>query len=270
MKPKKYIVDTTLRDGEQSPGIAMNTAQKIKAALILDSYGVAVIEAGILAIGNVETEAVKEIVRLRKNSAVSVWCRLSEEDIKLAGLCNCDMIHLSMPVSYKQIYYKLGKNKAWVMKNLAVCVELAHSLGINVTVGFEDASRADITFMKTVVEQLLKFGVKRIRFADTVGILTPSRCSEAIADLKGAGDIEIEFHAHNDLGMAVANSIAAFNAGADYIDTTVFGIGERSGNCDFLKFITAAGRIADFGITPADAREIECRFREIINTGDYT
>ena len=240
MKLQKYIVDTTLRDGEQSPGYALTKEQKIFIAQNLDEAGVFQIEAGIPALGNYEKETLCVISDICKKAKISAWNRLSEEDIRHSFDCRPDIIHISAPVSYAQIYTKLHKNKAWIQKQLMTCVELARSNGFEVTVGFEDASRADTTFLVGLTSALLEMGVKRVRIADTVGVLTPSRTYKIISDLISYTGIEIEMHAHNDLGMAVANSISAAHAGADYIDTTLFGIGERAGNCDMQKFIFAS------------------------------
>ncbi len=256
MKALKYIVDTTLRDGEQSPGLAMNMEQKLEIARLLDEAGIYQIEAGIPAMGRIETETISRIMAMRKKSKISLWNRLKIDDIKKSMECAPDIIHMSVPVSYVLIYSKLNKNKTWVTKNLFSCVEYALSGGFEVTVGFEDASRADITFMIALAKQLKEMGVSRIRFADTVGVMTPTRTYQAIRDIVENTGVEVEMHAHNDLGMAVANSIVAAKAGSNYIDTTILGIGERAGNCDFLKFIRAAS-IYDFGVTEKTAAAVQ-------------
>lgn len=240
MKLLKHIVDTTLRDGEQSPGFALSKEKKIKIAKILDETNIFQIEAGIPALGAYEKDTLCEIVNNNNNSKISVWNRLNEDDIRHSFDCKPDIIHISAPVSYAQIYTKLHKNKAWITKYLSVCVDLALSEGYEVTVGFEDASRADSTFLMGLATSLKEMGVNRIRLADTVGVLTPFRTFKLITDLITYTGIEVEMHAHNDLGMAVANSIAAAKAGANFIDTTILGIGERTGNCDIQKFIFAS------------------------------
>jgi homocitrate synthase NifV len=135
-------------------------------------------------------------------------------------------------------------------------VEYARGRGFEVTVGFEDASRADITFMASLARQLKDLGVQRIRFADTVGILTPARTYQAVREIIEASGMEVELHAHNDLGMAVANTIMGAKAGADYLDTTISGLGERAGNCDFLKLIRAARDSFEFQIAGQEARRV--------------
>ena len=249
MKDVRHLVDTTLRDGEQSPGYALTKEQKLEIAAMLDAAGVYQIEAGIPAICAYEIDTLLEISQNKRNAKISVWNRLNESDIKHSFDCNPDIIHIGVPVSYVQIYTKLRKNKTWIIKTMASCVDLALCKGYEVTVGFEDASRADPTFMLALASTLKEMGVNRIRFADTVGVLSPTRTYETIHELISITGIEVEMHAHNDLGMAVANSLAAAKAGAKYIDTTILGIGERTGNCDFKKFISAS-ELA-FTVSPA-------------------
>ncbi len=257
MKPLKHIVDTTLRDGEQSPGIALSKEQKVFIAKLLDDAGVFQIEAGIPALGSYEKNTLCEIMGNKKNAKISVWNRLNESDIRHSFDCRPDIIHISAPVSYAQIYTKLRKNKAWIIKKLSVCIDLAKSMGYEVTVGFEDASRADITFLSTLAAIVMEMGVKRVRVADTVGVLFPSRCFGMVKDLINYTGIEVEMHAHNDLGMAVANSIAAGKAGADYVDTTLLGIGERCGNCDMRKFIYASESVFSLKISQLESIMLE-------------
>ena len=267
MKPVKHIVDTTMRDGEQSPGIAMTKEQKIKIAQILDRSGIYQIEAGIPAVNSYEIDTISSIVDSVEKTKISVWNRLVIADIEKSIECRPDIIHISAPVSYVLIYSKLNKNKAWVVKNLLSCVAFAAERGYEVTVGFEDASRADITFMTTLARQLKDLGVSRIRFADTVGILSPARANEAIREIIDYAGIGVEMHAHNDLGMAVANTIMGAKAGSDFLDTTIRGLGERAGNCDFNKLIHAAYNAFDFGISRTQANAIEKNIAEILSLG---
>ena len=262
MKPVKHIVDTTMRDGEQSPGIAMTKEQKIKIAQILDRGGIYQIEAGIPAVNTYEIDTISSIVESVEQTKISVWNRLVIGDIEKSIKCSPDIIHISAPVSYVLIYSKLNKNKAWVVKSLLSCVDFAASHGFEVTVGFEDASRADITFMTTLARQLKQLGVSRIRFADTVGVLAPTRTYEAVREIIDYAGIDVEMHAHNDLGMAVANTLMGAKAGSNFLDTTIRGLGERAGNCDFYKLIHAAYTTFDMGMTRVGADAIE---QEIVN-----
>lgn len=264
MKQKKYLIDTTLRDGEQSPGFAFSTEQKVRLAVLLDEAGIYQIEAGIPAMGDYEKDTIIKILENRKNTRISTWNRMNREDILHSFDCHPDIIHISAPMSYVHIYSKLKKNKGWLQKNLQDCVSLALDKGYAVTVGFEDASRADITFMIAVAEMLKDMGVLNIRYADTVGVLTPSRAYQAVSEIRNHTGIAVGIHAHNDLGMAVANSLEAARAGADYIDTTLFGIGERAGNCDLSQFVAASHHIFDLGLGHTEVCVLKGKGREII------
>lgn len=257
MKENKYIVDTTLRDGEQSPGIALCTRDKVKIAKLLDEIGVYEIEAGVPCLSSVEADGICEIIENTKQAKISVWSRMNSKDVKNSIACNPHIIHIGTPVSYIQIYSKLKKNKAWVQKSILECVDLAKSNGVEVTVGLEDASRSDLGFILSLIKELKKAGVNIIRLADTVGILTPSRTKEIVETIKSHSDIELEMHVHNDLGMAVANSIIGAKAGAAFIDCTLFGIGERTGNCNFYDFVHASESIFNFAMSKKQIRQIE-------------
>lgn len=264
MKQKKYLIDTTLRDGEQSPGLAFSMEQKVKLAVLLDGAGIYQIEAGIPAMGSYEKDTIIKIMENRKNARISTWNRMNKEDIMHSFDCHPDIIHISAPMSYVHIYSKLKKNKGWLQRNLQDCVSLAMDKGYPVTVGFEDASRADITFMISIAEMLKEMGVLYIRYADTVGVLTPSRAYQAVSEIRSHTGIAMGIHAHNDLGMAVANSLEAARAGADYIDTTLLGIGERAGNCNINQFILASEHIFDLGLSHNEACILNEKGREII------
>ncbi len=264
MKKKKYLVDTTLRDGEQSPGFAFSVDQKVRLAILMDRAGINQIEAGIPAMGKYEKDTICKIMENRYRARISTWNRMNTEDIRHSFECNPDIIHISAPVSYIHIYSKLKKNKVWLQKNLQECVGMALEKGYTVTVGFEDASRADISFVISIADMLREMGVKRVRLADTVGILTPSRAYQSVKEMKSHTDMEVEIHAHNDLGMAVANSLAAANSGAEYIDTTLFGMGERAGNCDLNQFLAAAERIFDMRPSRRDADILREKAGEIL------
>ena len=257
MKEIKYIVDTTLRDGEQSPGIALSTEDKIKIAKLLDDLGVYEIEAGVPCLSKMEEEGIVRIIENKKNAKISVWSRMNVEDVKKSIVCRPDIIHIGTPVSYVQIYSKLKKNKAWVTKNVLDCVQIAKREGIDITVGLEDASRSDIGFLLSLIKELKNAGVKTIRVADTVGVLTPNRTKEIVETIRSHCDIQIEMHIHNDLGMAVANSIIGAKAGADLIDCTLFGIGERTGNCNLYDFVHASESIFQFAMTKKQIRNVE-------------
>lgn len=234
------IVDTTLRDGEQSTGIALDADARVEIAKALDSLGVYQIEAGIPAMGGQEMKSIIKIMDLGLKSRISVWNRMNIADIKESMGCGRAIIHICVPASDIQLQHKLNKDRNWVVQNMNKCVCAAKEKDYEVVVEIEDASRADISFVKELIVNAKNEGAERIRYADTVGILYRKKIFDDITELRQATDIDFEIYAHNDLGMAVANSIAAVNAGAEYVDTTICGIGERAGNCSFTKFVQAA------------------------------
>lgn len=238
-----FIVDTTLRDGEQSPDIAFSLKKKIAIAKIMDNNKIYQIEAGIPAMGEIEKRCIYKIMEQKKNSLISVWNRLNKQDLIDSIDCNPDIIHISIPVSDIQIYSKLKKDRKWVANKVRECVNFVKDKDYEVTVGFEDASRADINFIIHMTKILKDLGVNRIRYADTVGILIPSTTRTAITNILENVPIDIEMHAHNDFGMALANSIEAAKSGARFIDCTMNGIGERAGNCNLQEFIRVSSRL---------------------------
>lgn len=234
------IVDTTLRDGEQKAGIALGIKEKIEIAKILDSLGIYQIEAGTPAMGGSEKKSIEQIAALGLKSRVSAWNRMNTDDIQHSLDCGVEIVHISVPASDIQISTKLNKDRNWVLDSLKRSIYYAAERGAVVTVGMEDASRANFRFMQEITETAIKEGVQRVRYADTVGILHRQRAFEEIQKLREKTKAEIEIHAHNDIGMAVANSLWAAKAGASYVNCTIGGMGERAGNCDYVKFVEAA------------------------------
>lgn len=262
------IVDTTLRDGEQKAGIAFKIEDKVEIAKILDRSGVYQIEAGIPSMGGDEKKTLQKIMELNLNSKISAWNRMSIHDIKSSVECKVDIIHISIPSSDIQINSKLKKDRYWVIENMKNCISYAKEKGFEVTLGLEDASRADQEFLVDICKVALRDGVSRVRYADTVGVLYPNIIYEKIKNIKERVDIEIEIHAHNDFGMAIANSIAAVKANATYVDCTFGGIGERAGNCNYSNFIIAYKNI--FALNQFDMvalRDSESKIMDIIKYG---
>lgn len=237
MNREAYIVDTTLRDGEQSAGKVFSLQEKVEIAKYLDLNNIYQIEAGIPAMGNEEKECINKIIEQKKNSLVSTWNRLNEKDILHSMDCKPDIIHISVPTSDIQIYSNLKKDKTWIEENIKRCISLSKENGYETTIGFEDASRADIGYLIYLCNFVKSLGVERVRYADTVGILTLSTTKDAVNKILENSDIDIEMHAHNDFGMALAISIEGVKSGAKYVDCTLNGIGERSGNCNLQEFM---------------------------------
>ncbi len=237
--PGPVINDTTLRDGEQTAGVAFTHEEKIAIASALSDAGVGEMEVGIPAMGADEQAGIRRIVALKLPATAIGWCRATRIDIDAAVACGLAMINLSIPVSEQQIRRKLDRDSAWVLQQLATLIAYARDRGLAVAVGGEDSSRADPDFLLRVIEVAERTGARRFRFADTLGVLDPFLTYDLFRRLRAATDLELEIHAHDDLGLATAVSLAAVRGGASHVSTTVNGLGERAGNAPLEEIVAA-------------------------------
>ncbi len=254
------LIDSTLRDGEQAPGVAFSKAEKLRVARLLDAVGVDEIEAGTPAMGVDEVETIRAIVRTKPKCRISVWSRALEQDIEMAARTGAEGIHMAFPLSDVQLKV-IGKDWAWVRDALPALVEHAYRYFPYVSVGAQDASRTDRSRLFSYFELIQNAGVKRVRIADTVGLFTPLSLYSLILDVKTTFPLlAVDFHGHNDLGMATANAITAWQAGAENLSVTVNGLGERAGNSSLEEVITSL--VTLFGQTKFHPEKLNslCRF----------
>ena len=225
-----YLIDTTLRDGEQMPGTVYTREEKLKIALSLADIGVGEIEAGIPVMGPTEQEDIAAIVALDLPCRITGWCRAAFADLDAAEAAGLSSVHLSFPISDHH-FQALGKDSCWVFNTLENVLPEALSRFSYVSVGAQDSARAERPLLIAFAKRVYELGAHRLRIADTVGVMNPFEVCELIEELKeSVPELELAFHAHNDLGMATANTLAAFKGGASAADVTVAGFGERAGN----------------------------------------
>ena len=248
------IFDTTLRDGEQTPGIALSPEDKVRIAEALDKLGVRYIEAGFAASSEIERNTIKKINALGLNAQVLSLARSVKGDIDAVIDSGCDYIHTFIATSDLHMKYKLKMTPEEVRAKAVESVEYAREHGLKVQFSCEDATRSDLDFMKSVYKAVQDAGACSINVPDTVGVIIPKAMTYLISELKKEITIPIAVHCHNDLGLATANTLAAIEAGATIVHSTVNGIGERAGNVAMEE--VAINMLANYGIECVNMEKI--------------
>jgi len=230
------FLDTTLRDGEQTPGVSLDTEEKLAIARGLDALGVQVIEAGSAMTSVGERQSIKAVSAAGLNAEICSYVRVLTADVDTALACDVDSVHLVVPVSDLHIECKLKSDRKSVIRKAVEVTEYAKDHGLIVELSGEDASRADQDYLAGLYLAGIDAGADRLAFCDTVGVLVPEVATEVFGRLSRLG-APISVHCHNDFGMATANTIAALRAGAAQAHVTVNGIGERAGNTSLEEVV---------------------------------
>jgi methanogen homocitrate synthase len=233
------VCDVTLRDGEQMPGVVFRPDEKLDIAIKLNEVGVEIIEAGFPVVSEAEKRAVQDVSNLGLDSKISVLSRSVPNDIDAALDCDVDMVSVFIATSELHLKYKLHMTCDQAVKCAFETVEYAKDHGLIVRFSAEDATRTDLKLLKRLYRRAEEYGADYVSIADTVGIMNPRTTYYLVREIKKEVNVPICMHCHDDLGMALANTLAAAEAGAKQLHTTVNGIGERSGNTPLEELMVA-------------------------------
>lgn len=248
------IFDTTLRDGEQTPGVSLTPDQKLLIARQLDKLGVDTIEAGFPIVSDGERKAVSSIAKARLNAEICALARCTKDDIDAALACDVDCVHVFIATSDIHLKHKLKMTREQVLEEAVKWVEYTKKHGVIVEFSAEDATRSELGYLKQVCQAAIEAGADRINVPDTVGVITPRGMYYLINQLKPAIKVPISVHCHDDLGLAVANSLAGVEAGAMQVHVAVNGLGERAGNASLEEVVM--GLRALYNIKPRIKTEL--------------
>ena len=235
---KVNILDSTLREGEQSPGVSFTKRQRLQIGWMLDYFGVNSIEISPI-VSQSHFESCKELVKAKLNATIVAHGRALKEDIDVALKCDASFYAMYHSVSDIHLKYKLKVSREEALNRTLSALDYAKSHGLKVRVTLEDASRADPAYVRDFARSLYEANVDRISVPDTVGAMRPSGMYRLVKNVKEVAPVPIDVHCHNDLGLSLANALAGYEAGADQIHTTIGGIGERTGITDLAQLVIA-------------------------------
>ncbi len=244
------IFDTTLRDGEQAPGIALSSDDKVRIAMALDDLGVDIMEAGFAASSEIEIDTLKKIRDFGPRSTVCSLARSVKSDVDAVLSTGLDYIHTFIATSDLHMKYKLKMTPDQVVEKAVSTIEYARDHGLDVMFSCEDATRSDLDFMKRICVAAQDAGASSINLPDTVGVIIPQGMAYIVSEMKKVLKVPISMHCHDDMGLAVANTLAGVEAGASICHVTINGIGERTGNAALEE--VAVNLFANYGIQTVD------------------
>jgi isopropylmalate/citramalate/homocitrate synthase-like protein len=259
--PKKVqIFDTTLRDGEQTPGLTFTIDEKVEIARKLNELGVGKIEAGFAITSQGEAEAIKRIMGLGLSSTIVALARPLKEDLDKALWCDVPYVHIFISTSDLHIESMMKTTRDEVIRQSVEGIEYAKAHGVRVEYSPQDATRTDIGYLKQVCRAAEDAGAEVLNIPDTVGVMTPRMTFEFFKELKTSTRVPLSAHAHDDLGQATANTLAAIEAGAEQCHVTVNGLGERAGNASLEQVVVSL--VAQYGI------ETGIKYEKLAETSD--
>jgi len=260
IKDKSYvnIIDTTLRNGEQTAGVVFSKHEKIRIAKLLDEVGIPEIEIGTPSLGPAEREIIKEIIASKPSCKLFTYCEADPANIAYAAECGIKNIIINISTSDLHLKVKYGKTRTWALNQLRETISEAKSNGLDFIVSAEDATRTDLEFLLKMINIAQKKGAYRFRICDTVSRLDPFRTFLYINTILNTIAFPIEVYNHNDFGMATANAMAAIRAGASSLVTSVNGLGEGTGNAALEEIVMALKYLeeVDLGMTTSKFREL--------------
>jgi methanogen homocitrate synthase len=245
---KITVYDSTLRDGEQMPGVSFKIQDKIQIARKLDEIGVPQIEAGFPAVSTQEKEAVLAVKKEGLSADILALSRLRKEDIDVCLDCDIDMILLFIASSDIHLKYKLRMTQEEVLQKTADMVQYSKDHGLKTSFSTEDSTRTDLEFLKTINKCAQDSGADRIGLTDTVGCISPEGMKYLAQETKNSINVPFSIHLHNDFGLVLANALVGVHSGASAVTTTVNGIGERAGNLPLEEFVVALKVLYDYDV----------------------
>jgi isopropylmalate/homocitrate/citramalate synthase len=266
MRHDIILEDTTLRDGEQSPGMAFSKEAKLRLHDELVEAGVRWIEAGIPAMGGDELSYMRELLARGSNAMLIGWNRGVRADVEQSLDLGFPGIHIGLPASKQHLGDSVRRDRSWLLRTAAELVGLGKDRGAFVSISAEDVGRTEIDFLVEYACCVHEAGADRLRLSDTIGILTPEGYAERVGAIVAQCPIDLQCHAHNDFGLGVANTIAGLRAGARYFHVTINGIGERAGMPDLAQAVMALKALydRDVGVDTSRLYRLSRALRDVV------